>query len=478
MQGKENEKMEGLTIGTFPKLRAVLPGESTFVESTFENRGSAPIELPSNAGHSPLAYDLLSDKDRVVRYQVSQAARDERRNKDLAPPREFPPQTLQPGRSVQRQEDLVDLAGEDFAPGKYLIRTRYPEEGTPEVVSALSPFTVLVPKIESFSSSGAGLQGKLVTAYAHRRDDGGVLLLQRESFSTPAEGVAFRRIQLGPGPAVQVAIAVDAVEAGNGRWFGWLRDGSFEAASGWGNRVVTRLQPTRIGASDTVLLSPGFQVDVGVGMFGFILNVNGTTHLKAVRTTGTGTTVVFDTELTPHGISNVRWNYRPDSGFALFWQGADGRVSRRLIDPNGKPLGEAVVTSSVPPSAWDVAPLGNPELVSTVHAPDGRTFFRNLGSGSREDASRVAPAELAKLPEGMPPNPAFTFCTTEAGIKVIAAGGGKIWSTSISPSGGGVWLHVADAAQPAYLHAFAPRGRTCWAEWLELGVGLRRAKLP
>jgi hypothetical protein len=472
--------MDGLTIGTFPKLRAVLPGESLLVESTFENRGSAPIQLPSSEGPSPLAYDLLSEKDRAVRYQVSEDARDLRRTVDIPPPRIFPPQTVEPGHSVQRQEDLAELHNEDFAPGKYLIRARYPEEGPPEATSALSPVTVLVPRIESFSSASCGNQKVLVTAYAHRRDDGGVLLLQRESFADPREGVALRRIQLEAGPPVQVAITVDAVDAGNGRWFGWLRDGSFEAASGWGNRVFDRLRPVRIGAPDTILLSPGFQVDLGIGLFGFVLNANGAARLRTMRTSAAGAATAFETELAPQAIRNVRWNYRAESGISVFWQDAEGRVYRRSLDLQGRPIDVApVLTSGVAPLAWDVAPLGGPELVTTVRMPDGRYFFRNLGTGSPEaTSSRVPPTQLAELTEGMPPNPKFAFCTTAAGTKIVMAGAGKIWSTSIGSKGPSAWRQVGDAAQPAYLHAFSPRGRTCWTEWFEIDIGLRRAPLP
>src|SRR6187551_2824684 len=69
-QTKEKRKMAGLVIGTFPKVRAVLPGESLPTESVFENRGAVPVDLPSGEGPSPFAYELLVEKDRTVRYVV------------------------------------------------------------------------------------------------------------------------------------------------------------------------------------------------------------------------------------------------------------------------------------------------------------------------------------------------------------------------------------------------------------------------
>jgi hypothetical protein len=480
-QTKEKKKMDGLVIGTIPKMKAVLPGESFPVESVFENRGTAPLEMPNAEGPSPFGYDLLWEKDRSLRYEVSQDLRDTRRGRDIPPPMDRPPQTLAPGHSMQRDDDLAEFHNADFAPGKYLIRAKYPFEGPPEAVSALSPFTVLVPRIESFSSEVCGNRKVLVTAYAHRREDGGVLILQREASTDPRESIAFRRVQLEAGPPVQVAIAVDAMNAGNGRWFGWLRDGSFEAAVGWGNRVIVRLKPVRIGAAETVLLSPGFQVDLGVGLFGFMVNANGVARLKAVRASSGGIMPAFEVDLAAQGIRNVRWNYRADSGIAVFWQDAGGHVYRRSLDLQGKALDPAPVsTSSLVPVSWGVAPLGNPELLTAVRVPDGRYFFRDLGRGSAvAGASPVPPVQLAQLPDGMPQDPLFAFCTTAEGkTKIVTAGAGKIWATSVGESGSTAWQPVGDASHPLFLHAFTPRGRNCWTEWFEKDAGLRRAPLP
>lgn len=480
LQSKE-KKMDGLVIGVKPQSKAVLPGESFPVESVFENRGTAPLELPNAQGPSPFAYDLLREKDQSVGYEVSQDLRDTRRGRDIAPPNDVPPQTVAPEHSLERMEDLAELHNQDFEPGKYLIRARYPYEGPPEAVSALAPFTVLVPRIESFSSEVCGSLKVLVTAYAHRREDGGVLILQREALTDPRENVAFRRVQLEPGPPVQVAVAVDAVNAGNGRWFGWLRDGAFEAAVGWGNRIIVRLKPLKVGSADTVLLTPGFQVDVGVGLFGLLVREGGVMRLKAVRTAAGGITPAFEVDLAGPEIRNVRWNYRAGAGIAVFWRDAAGRVYRRSLDLQGKALDAApVATSSIAPLAWDVAPLGPPDLRTVVRMPNGRYFFRNLGPDAGQAAPlRTAPPQLAQLPEGVPADAPFAFCTTEVGqTKLVTAGAGKLWSSSVAEAGSSAWQQAGDAVQPLFLHAFAPRGRTCWVEWFEKDIGLRRAPLP
>lgn len=86
---------------------------------------------------------------------------------------------------------------------------------------------------------------------------------------------------------------------------------------------------------------------------------------------------------------------------------------------------------------------------------------------------------LAPLPEGMPQKASFAFCSTAEGkAHIVTAGAGKIWATTVSENAAGAWLPVEDSNQPLFLHAFTPRGRTCWAEWFENDVSLRRARLP
>jgi len=474
---KETKKM-GLVIGTFPKQRAVLPGESFLVETSIENRDTVSASVANPTGPSPFAYELLLEKDRSVRYEVSQEERDSRRIRDLPPPRDFPPHTLAVGESQQRDDDLAEMHNEDFAPGKYLIKVTYPTESAP-LVSALAPVTVLVPHVESLSSEVCGTRNVLVTAYAHRREDGGVLIMQREAFTDPRENIAFRRVQLDPGPPVQVAIAIDATNAGNGRWFGWLRAGTLEAAVGWGNRVILRPPPVRASSADAILLSPGFQVDVGVALFGIVENAAGGAKVKTMRASSTGVAPAFEMDLGAQGVRNVRWNLNLQNGIAVFWQDAEGRVFRRAFDMQGKPRDAApIATSGLVPIEWSVMPLGNPDLRTIIRSQDGRYFFRELGSG-QENAARNSPVELLTLPEGAPANPKFAFCTISSGSSaIVAAGGGTIWATSVTGGSARPWQVVARAERPQYLHAFAPRDRTCWVEWLEADVGLRRAALP
>src|SRR5271155_3338370 len=116
-QTKEKKKMDALAVGTRPKTKAVLPGESFPVETVFENHGTAPLEVPNSAGPSPFSYELLWEKDRSLRYEVSQDRRDSRRMVDEPEPLDLPPETLDPAHHIQRSEDLAELSNLDFAPG-------------------------------------------------------------------------------------------------------------------------------------------------------------------------------------------------------------------------------------------------------------------------------------------------------------------------------------------------------------------------
>jgi hypothetical protein len=148
----------------------------------------------------------------------------------------------------------------------------------------------------------------------------------------------------------------------------------------------------------------------------------------------------------------------------------------------GKPRDAAPFTAgNVLPVGWSLAPLGEAELLSAVRLPDGRYFFRDFRlTPGQAPGSRGEPRELVQFPEGVPQQPALTFCSPAEGGKtrIVAAGAGKIWAASVEETKAGAWQPVGDAAEPSFLHAFSPRGRTCWVEWFEKDVGLRRAPLP
>ena len=110
-----------------------------------------------------------------------------------------------------------------------------------------------------------------------------------------------------------------------------------------------------------------------------------------------------------------------------------------------------------------------------IRARDDRYFFRIIEEGEGKPPVALQPVDGTSQPQ----EPAFAFCSTaDAKSKVVMAGAGKIWAATVEGGISSAWAQVGEATQPQFLHAFSPRGRTCWVEWFEKDIGLRRAPLP
>jgi len=462
--GKEAH-VNGLLLGTFPKETTFLPGESLPVETVLENTGATPIEVTNPEDPSPFRYELLRQVDRQVVITLSEIMRDARRTRDISPETFHPPVPLQPRQRTSRNEDLADFLNQDIPPGKYLLRARYPFD-EPTIESALAPFTVLSPNYESFSSAVCERLELLTTVFAHRRTDGGVLILQRDSLPDPRENVFFERIKLGPGPPVSVATAIDAVNAGSGRWFAWLQGGVFQAAVGWGNRLITKSAPLTAGSPNAHLISPGFQIGVGVGMFGVLDSRGGKMILRAIRAEAQGLKELWQGELGSDAATEVRWNYRPDKETTVVWRDpSTGLLYRARFDPGGKVLEAPGVVTRVPAVAWDLSALGEPTI---------RFIGQDAKKNYRYAVIKAGPLEPPKEMPALQGVTAWGFCAAGDEVKVVAQAAGRVWATAPQRHG---WDAIAEVKDSAYLHAFAPRGRTCWAEWVERGIGIRRVAL-
>ena len=462
--------MDGLTIGTVPKDRAVLPGEQFLVETTFENHGARAAQVPNRQGPSPFVYELLAEKNRAVLLSISMIMRDERRMRDLLPPKMFPMEMLGPGESLSRDEDLAEYLNAGIAPGKYLLRAKYPHD-QPVAETALAPITVLTPKYESFSSAVCPRLQILTSVFAHRREDGGVLILQRDSLADPREGVFYRRLKLDAGPPVSVATAVNVVNAGSGRWFGWLRGGALQAAHGWGNRIITQPGPLVVGDGGARLISPGFQVDVGVGLFGVVVPQGGRLMLRTVRATAQGLKVAWQGDIGPDSAQDVRWNHRPEQGTTVVWRDpATSLLHHAAFHPDGKPLQADAVLTRVPVIAWDLETTGDPVV---------RMVARDAAGNYRLATFRQGPGKPADPLQSLPPLENVSqwgICGVgDESAKVVAVSAAKLWAAS---AGQTTWVPIADVKDTSNLHAFSPRGRTCWAEWVERGSGIVRMAIP
>ncbi len=458
--GKETRKMNNAVIATFPTAPAVLSGQALVVRTLFDNRGSEPVDGPSRRQMSASTYILRSQAEGGPVYGLSALMTLRRRSPDKVGTPAAETQAIPAGQKVQRQEDIADYWNEGFAPGKYWLTVRW---GAAGMESAKSEVAVLPLAVESMSSFVS--EDSLSTVLAHHRTDGQVTLLQRESdVRDPREGTFEVRAILPKGGPVSVATAIDIVPAGSGRWYAWLRDGQLAAANGWGNKIIVSAPPIPAGGE---LLSPGFQVAVGTGFFA---TVTADGHLATYLVTNAGIGKSWAADLgSANAPGKVRWNCQADRSVAVSWEEPGGRVMGRSFDADGKPR-EAAPRVIVPgrPVAWGLPATGVPKVWALAGDATQYVVFRISPAGDRAMTnlpaiSGVVAWDVQELSPG--------------GSGMIAAmTPGKIHSSRLDNP---AWIeNEAAVRQGRDMHIVSLNGRTMWAEWIEPGFGIRRAKLP
>ena len=461
LQGQVRKSMEALAIVTFPVKPAVLTGESLPVRTVLDNNGTTPLQVPSVDAVSQFVYELRPQEGNGPSYVVSAVDTNRRRSPHLPAPTPMVNQTLAPGESADRIEDLADYLDESIAPGKYFVVVRYPGGS---LTSLKSVVTVLPDNIEAYSSAVSG--NALTGALAHRRPDGGVTLLQRESLRDPREGVFYQRQSLASAGPITVATAIDVVPAGAGRWFAWLHDGILTASVGWGDRTIVTTPPVHVDGTQAELISPGFQIAPGVGLFGVVNRKGDTAQLLAYLVDRSGLKLHWSVALNAAGAAGVRWNCQPNGAITVVWQEpATGRLLSRDFQPDGRPNDDAPkVRTNSPPTAWAVAPAG-PLTISLLAAFQGTYRYARLGA-----ESMAAPDSIAEQ-AGVT---GWAFAPTASGATILGATEAGI--SEIKP--GGSWQPVIKSNGTQRLHVFELPGGSWWLEWAVLGNGIKRAKLP
>jgi hypothetical protein len=461
LQGQVKKTMEGLAIATFPVKAAVLSGESLPFRTVLENAGATPLQVPSVDAVSQFVYEMRSQQEGGPSYIVSAVDTNRRRSPHLPPPTPLVYQTLAPGENADRIEDLADYLDESIAPGIYFVTVHYPAGS---LASPKAVATILPDNVESLSSAVSG--NSLTSTMAHRHYDGGVTLLQRESLRDPREAVFYQRQSLASAGPISVATAIDVVPAGAGRWFAWLHDNSLTASVGWGDRTIVTSKPVPVDASQPELLSPGFQVAAGVGLFGVIDRKGDAVQLIAYLADRSGLKVHWTASLSSAGASSVQWNCQPNGSVTVVWQEpASGRLLSREFQPDGHASEAAPkVRTNSRPAAWAVAPAG-PLAISVLAAFEGNYRYARLGA-----ESMVRPNPIAEL-AGVT---GWAFAPTASGVTLVAA-----TATGISETRpGGAWQTLVETKGPQNLHLFELPSGTWWLEWVVPGYGVKRERLP
>lgn len=457
---KETKKMSNAVIATFPSAPAFLTGQATRVRTLFDNPGPEPVDGPMSRQMSAYTYVLRSQTAGGPQYGLSAGLTRRRRAGDKIGGPAPATESIPGGRKVERQEDIADYWNEGFAPGKYWLTVRWTAAG---MESAKSEVTILPLDVESMSSFVS--DGHLAMALAHRRTDGQVTLVQRESHPRdPGEGTFEVRTILPKGGPVSVAIAIDVVPAGSGRWYAWLRDGQLAAANGWGDRIVVSAPPIAV---EGALLSPGYQVAVGTGFFGTVTPAG---HLQTYLVTNAGIKKSWAAELgSAAAAGKVRWNCQGDRSVTVVWEEPGGRVMGRSFNAEGKPVEDAPrVIVPGRPLAWGLPATGVAKVWALAGDAASYVLFRIGPAGDRA---------MTRLP-GLSGVVSWDYHEfAEGGSGVIAAmTADKIHSSKLnSPA----WVaNNAAVRQGRDMHLVSLNGRTMWAEWIEPKLGIRRAKLP
>ncbi len=452
--------MTEAVIATFPTEPAALSGQSLMVRTVFDNRGAGPIDVPSRRGRSQFTYFLRSQKVGGAEYGLSASIAFDRRSPDrVGSPR---PQTevLNGGGKFERLEDIADFWDEGFEPGKYWLTVQYDAGG---LVSPKSAVTILPLDVESFSSFST--DGRLSSVLAHHRNDGRITLLQRESrVRDPREGVFLvRQLLPAEGGPVSVATAIDVVPAGSGRWYAWSRDGRLTASNGWGDKVLLTSQPV---PADGVLLSPGFQIAVGTGLFGTVSTAG---RLQTYLATRDGLKKHWSADLGSVGAGRILWNAQPDGSIVVAWEESGGRVVRRSFGADGHPRESAPQTVTPGrPLSWGLPVAGAP-TVWAMAADGSEVVLARIGLGGDRSMTRLPALDGAAGWD-------FHDAAQGASPIVAAIAGEKLYSKRLDAP---AWRVVPGRVfrQALGMHVVSLDDRDMWAEWIEPGFGARRAKL-
>lgn len=455
---RTNRKMPDIVIATFPTEAAYVSGQSLPVRTYFENTSSKPAQAPSRDSASQFVYLLKSQRAETPEYSLSNHMTMMRRSPDRFTPEPPAFETVPAGEKVETLEDIADYWNEGFHPGKYVLTVRLPDANLDSPKSIVNILPMEVEGLSSFVT-----ERQLSSVVAHRRTDGQISLFQRESDVTdPREGVFQYRLMLPKGGPVQVATAVTIAPSGNGRWFAYTRDGKLNASVGFGNKLL--LTVPAIEAAGT-LLSPGYQIAVGTGLFGVVSSQG---RLTTYLATNAG--------LKPHWTANlegatgkVRWNAQPDGTITIAWEDAStGRVARQAFSADGQAKADRQLVTPGRAVAWGL-PAQGPPTVWMIGSPDGATF----------ELARV-PVEgersLARLPAIKEVPTSWDFFDSGAGNSaVVAISGGRVVSSRLeNPDFKTVSAEGSKALSP---HVISLNGKTLWVEWAEPGFGIRRARL-
>ncbi len=472
--------MQRLELKTSLLRTEVLAGESVPITVSISNRGDAPAKVHSSDSDSPFVFQLLPPGTGPAVHTLSQRqSRLVRGGGEPLP--QFTPlmEDLAPGKTVQHEADLADLATEPIRPGHYRVVAHY-EIGGQEIVSPPVDLAVVAPRIETIAGLVSPLTGRLALVFSHHAADGATIVFQRESAArNPDLGISLRCVERGAGvPVAGLSQAIELGDAPGRRWLAWLEGDRIGAAMASMTVRPASLDPAPVGLSAPKLLPVGRKHDDGRVVFLVVGGDRGKPAVKEVtfsvrtapgmRELGLGAAAVPE-ELLVH--------YRPDgtdADVSLVWaEVTGGKVSlfRRTFGPGQSGMqGEYKKIFERPGSllSLDMSPFGI-DSISLLFAPAGESRkiiharIPLFDEKSAVEDSIDAPKENVEE---------WAVAAASAGLfRIIARAGDRL--LRLAPGAASWDVVTAGARDARHLRLYTlPGGRFC-AVWDDPQEGIR-----
>jgi hypothetical protein len=481
--GKKETKgnMEGIMVTVTPANAAVLPGESLIVKSTVQNRGASAVTVPSAQAASPLSYRLEPDgTPGASRYDLSYELYYTQTRIGLASGSRLQiKENLPPGGVQLRSEDIALYNQQPFEIGKYRLTGAW-TQGDYQAVSGFTRVVVSQPKIEAWSSEICRRSEELHSVFAHRREDGDVVIYERSSRSNRPEFGVFRpRVRLGKKTAVGgVAPAVILEDSGQGVWFAWMADGKLQVAGALADELNAQPPGQAVGVSNPVLVAPGFQLGPGRVVFFVAGGAQGGTALELWGASSSEVRRFWKAPLGPAG--DIRVLARKVQGAPEFIvvveerTKAGHRLWRRDYGLRGVRSEPRILAEfNKPLLAWGLEPTDYPSPAKLVvaHRGDGPEDVQ-----AREvDLDGKGLGKPTDLPSMNGSADLWAVLSFDGRLHVTARRGDSIF---YSEAGWTAWKAVGTVSPgPGWLHLFSPHSIKLWAEWCTVNKGPHRTQL-
>lgn len=464
----------------------VISGESLALQAVVSNRGaqSFPVQI---GPHSLLSYEFLSADGRL-RFAASQREylRALTAGLQLPPGPEPTTAAIAPGASRTFREDPALYLMHGLPPGAYRLSARMPAGGG-EIESGPVALQVAAARIARLSLFYCPYQTAMVCVFDHTEAAGAAWVFHRETEGEQLfSGVAVRRAQAGAGKAVRdVAAGFHTAPRLEGRWIGWLEEGTLHALHVWGQAVVARPSPVEVELAEPRLVEPGFHLADGGGLFLVAGTAAGRARIQAVTFTPQGgrafaPAALFET--LPERVL-ARWSSVQSRPVELVWADPSEPGTRLFVRPynlEGKTLAagaKQVHRAAGRLLALELDPLGAGSegwahaLLAPTAPSDGPVYVRVPLGG--------APARPREFRVPVPPHPASDWAISgleTGGLLVLARMEERIWVASAT---GREWMPLtAPQGEIRHLRLAASTGEYWGALWADPASGLRCVSDP